>query len=50
MLKLRCLCARFGWTNSSFIVGLSLLDDSAKAALGACVPYDVYQAGKKGVK
>lgn len=33
---------RFGWTNASYVYGLSLLSLHAKRALGVQAPYEVY--------
>ncbi len=38
---------RFGWTNASYIHGLSLLSLHAKRALGVCAPYEVYAKAAK---
>ena len=35
-------CCRFGWTNASYIHGLSILSLHAKRALGVGAPYEVY--------
>lgn len=44
---IRRLILRFGWTNASFIHGLSLLGLHAKRALGVCAPYEVYAKARK---
>lgn len=33
---------RFGWTNASYVYGLSLLSLHAKRALGVQAPYELY--------
>ena len=40
--------SRFGWTNASYIHGLSLLGLHAKRALGVLAPYEVYAKAVKG--
>ena len=37
----RDIC-RFGWTNASYVYGLSLLSLHAKRALGVQAPYELY--------
>ena len=39
--------SRFGWTNASFIRGLSLLNPRAKQALEELTPYEDYENGEK---
>ena len=39
---------RFGWTNASYLHGLSLLGLDARQALGLGAPYEVYAKGKQG--
>lgn len=36
------IMGRFGWTNASYVYGLSLLGLHAKRALGVQAPYEVY--------
>lgn len=38
----------FGWTNASYLYGLSLLGFEARQALGVSVPYEVYAKGEQG--
>lgn len=37
---------RFGWTNASYLHGLSLLSLDARRALGMDVPYEAYAKGE----
>ena len=39
---------RFGWTNASYLHGLSLLGLDARHALGQGAPYEVYAKGIQG--
>jgi hypothetical protein len=43
------MIARFGWTNASYLLGLSILSDSAKRALGFCAPWEAFEKSKKNV-
>ena len=38
----------FGWTNASYLHGLSLLGSDARCALGLGAPYEVYAKGEQG--
>jgi hypothetical protein len=38
---------RFGWTNASYIHGLSILSLHAKRALGVGAPYELYASAIK---
>jgi len=38
---------RFGWTNASYLYGLSLMNLHAKRALGVHAPYEAYAEAKK---
>lgn len=40
-------CDRFGWTNASYIHGLSLLGTHAKRALGVGASYETYAKAKE---
>ncbi len=42
---LRC---SFGWTNASYLHGLSLLDLDARRALGEGAPYEAYAKFEQG--
>ncbi|ODQ65950.1 alpha,alpha-trehalase Ntp1 [Nadsonia fulvescens var. elongata DSM 6958] len=37
----------FGWVNSSYVYGLSLLNSQSKRALGACTPPDIFLASSR---
>ena len=41
------LGSRFGWTNASYLYGLSLMSPHAKRALGANADYASYAEAKK---
>lgn len=38
---------RFGWTNATYLYGLSLMSLHAKRALGVHAPYEAYAEAKK---
>jgi alpha,alpha-trehalase len=42
MTDMTDMTCRFGWTNASYVYGLSLLSLHAKRALGVNAPYEVY--------
>ncbi len=38
---------RFGWTNATYLYGLSLMSLHARRALGVHAPYEAYAEAKK---
>ncbi len=46
-VKWLMMCCRFGWTNASYLYGISLMSLHAKRALGVHAPYEAYADAKK---
>lgn len=42
ILGIWLMLRRFGWTNASYIYGLSIMDADAKKALGECMSWETY--------
>lgn len=47
-IKLLIRESSFGWTNASYLHGLSLLGLDARRALGVGAPYEVYAKAEQG--